>query len=102
MYSFKAKFPEFAHSSVNQGWLTSVLQLGGWTGSLSAGVFAEVFSRKHTMFVASLWVILGSYLAAGAQTAAYLYAGRFFTGLGVGALSAIGYDWKSHQHRELM
>jgi predicted MFS family arabinose efflux permease len=49
-----------------------------------------VFSRKHTMFAGSLWVVLGSFLAAGAQSTSYLYAGRLFTGLGVGTLSAIG------------
>jgi MFS family permease len=57
---------------------------------LSSGVFAEVFSRKQTMFGGALWVVLGSFLAAGAQAPAYLFAGRLFTGLGVGTLSAIG------------
>ena len=38
-------------------------------------------------------MILGSYLATGAVIGqpAYLFAGRFFTGIGVGTLSAIGY-----------
>jgi len=43
------------------------------------------------MFAGSLWVVLGSFLAAGAQSTSYLYAGRLFTGLGVGTLSAIGW-----------
>jgi MFS family permease len=47
------------------------------------------------MFAASMWVVLGSFLAAGAQSTAYLYSGRFFTGLGVGSLSAIGYAFRS-------
>ena len=91
MNSFQRDFPEVRHSASKLGWLTSVLQLGGWVGSLSAGVFGEVFSRKHTMFAGALWVVLGSFLAAGAQSTAYLYAGRLFTGLGVGTLSAIGF-----------
>ena len=90
MHSFIQKFPEITNNATKLGWLTSVLQLGGWTGSLSAGVFGEVFSRKQTMFAAALWVVLGSFLAAGAQSTAYLYAGRLFTGLGVGSLSALG------------
>ncbi|KAK7712152.1 hypothetical protein SLS57_007828 [Botryosphaeria dothidea] len=90
MHSFKQTFPEATENSAKLGWLTSVLQLGGWVGSLSSGVFAQVFSRKHTMFAGSLWVVLGSFLAAGAQSIAYLYAGRLFTGLGVGTLSATG------------
>ncbi|KAE9363807.1 general substrate transporter [Stipitochalara longipes BDJ] len=90
MHSFQRDFPEIRQSASKLGWLTSVLQLGGWVGSLSAGIFGEVFSRKHTMFAGSLWVVLGSFLAAGAQSTSYLYAGRLFTGLGVGTLSAIG------------
>jgi len=42
------------------------------------------------MFAGSLWVVLGSFLSAGAQNTSYLYAGRLCTGLGVGTLSAIG------------
>ncbi|CZR67016.1 related to quinate transport protein [Phialocephala subalpina] len=90
MNSFIRDFPEVHKSASKLGWLTSVLQLGGWVGSLSAGVFGEVFSRKHTMFAGALWVVLGSFLSAGAQSTSYLYAGRLFTGLGVGTLSAIG------------
>ncbi|KAH6680807.1 quinate permease [Halenospora varia] len=90
MYAFQRDFPKIHDSAAALGWLTSVLQLGGWVGSLSAGIFGEVFSRKHTMFAGSLWVVLGSFLAAGAHSTAYLYAGRLFTGLGVGTLSAIG------------
>lgn len=91
MSSFQRDFPDVRNNASKLGWLTSILQLGGWIGSLSSGVFGEVFSRKHTMFAGSLWVVLGSFLAAGAQSTAYLFAGRFFTGLGVGTLSAIGY-----------
>ncbi|KAJ5096207.1 quinate permease [Penicillium alfredii] len=90
MARFKSDFPSIIGSSGATGWLTSILQLGGWVGALSAGVFAEVFTRRHTIFGGSLWIILGSFLAAGAHNGAYLYAGRFFTGLGVGTLSAVG------------
>jgi MFS family permease len=90
MYAFNRDFPDVASNAGRKGWLTSVLQLGGWVGALSSGVFAEVFSRKQTMFGGALWVVLGSFLAAGAQAPAYLFAGRLFTGLGVGTLSAIG------------
>lgn len=53
MYAFKRKFPNVTNDASALGWLTSILQLGGWIGSLSSGVFAEVFSRKYTMFAAS-------------------------------------------------
>ena len=90
MDSFIKKFPSIHNSSSATGWLTSILQLGGWAGALSSGILSEVFSRKHTIFVGALWAILGSFLCAGAESASYLFAGRFFTGLGVGTLSAVG------------
>jgi sugar porter (SP) family MFS transporter len=92
MTRFKDNFPSVVESSTATGWLTSILQLGGILGSLSAGVFGEVFSRKYTMFSACCWVVLGSYLYIGASyhNPAMLYAGRFFTGLGVGTFSGVG------------
>lgn len=92
MTRFVDTFPNVVSSSSATGWLTSVLQLGGIVGSLTAGVFGEIFSRKYTMFSACLWVILGSYLYCGASyhNSSLLYAGRFFTGLGVGTYSAVG------------
>lgn len=91
MSSFKQDFPDIVRSSGATGWLTSILQLGGWIGALSAGVFAEVFNRKHTILSGALWVIFGSFLSAGARDSSYLFAGRFFTGIGVGTLSTVGY-----------
>ncbi|KAF9893526.1 hypothetical protein FE257_010838 [Aspergillus nanangensis] len=92
MYRFKDNFPSVVASSSASGWLTSVLQLGGIVGSLSAGVLGEIFSRKYTMFSACCWVVLGSYLYCGASyhNPSLLYAGRFFTGLGVGTFSGVG------------
>lgn len=92
MPAFQTQFPSIHSSASATGWLTSILQLGGWAGALTSGVLCEVFSRKYTIFCGSLWMILGSYLAAGAPAGAviYLFLGRFFTGIGVGILSAIG------------
>jgi len=92
MTRFVDNFPSVVNSSSATGWLTSVLQLGGILGSLSAGVLGEIFSRKYTMFSACCWVILGSYLYCGASyhKTGMLYAGRFFTGLGVGTFSGVG------------
>ena len=92
MTRFTHSFPSVIQSSSATGWLTSVLQLGGILGSLSAGILGEIFSRKYTMFFACCWVILGSYLYIGAQAGnpSLLYAGRFFTGVGVGLFSGVG------------
>lgn len=83
-------FPNIANDAGAKGWLTSILQLGGWIGALTCGILCEIYGRKRTLFFGALWVILGSFLCAGAQSSAYLYAGRFFTGIGVGGLSATG------------
>ncbi|KAJ5209991.1 Major facilitator superfamily domain general substrate transporter [Penicillium cf. griseofulvum] len=92
MTRFTENFPTVVASSTATGWLTSILQLGGIFGSLAAGILGEVYSRKYTMFFACCWVILGSYLYIGATAGnpAMLYAGRFFTGLGVGLFSGVG------------
>lgn len=92
MTRFMDNFPGIVESSSSKGWLTSILQLGGILGSLTAGVFGEVFSRKYTMFSACCWVVLGSYLYCGAtyHKPELLYAGRFFTGIGVGTFSGVG------------
>lgn len=98
MHSFKENFPSVVDSAAATGWLTSILQLGGILGSLSAGILGEVFSRKYTMFSACCWVTLGSYLYCGGShhNPALLYAGRFFTGLGVGTFSGVGYVMRIH------
>ncbi|KAJ5622502.1 hypothetical protein N7528_005734 [Penicillium herquei] len=92
MTRFTENFPTVVASSTATGWLTSILQLGGIVGSLTAGILGEIFSRKYTMFFACCWVILGSYLYIGATAGnpSLLYAGRFFTGLGVGLFSGVG------------
>ncbi|PSR82790.1 quinate permease [Coniella lustricola] len=89
---FTENFPSVVQSSASEGWLTSVLQLGGIVGSLSAGLLGEIFSRKYTMLSACCWTILGSYLYVGAHNGhpQLLYAGRFFTGIGVGIYSGVG------------
>ncbi|CCT72661.1 related to quinate transport protein [Fusarium fujikuroi] len=92
MTRFTQNFPSVVESSSATGWLTSILQLGGILGSLSAGVSSELISRKYTMFIACLWVVLGSYLYVGATAGnpQLLYAGRFLTGVGVGLFSGVG------------
>lgn len=92
MSRFVHNFPTVVESSSATGWLTSILQLGGILGSLSAGVASELLSRKYTMFIACCWVVAGSYLYVGATEGkpSLLYAGRFLTGVGVGLFSGVG------------
>ncbi|RSM03460.1 hypothetical protein CEP52_007410 [Fusarium oligoseptatum] len=78
MTRFKDNFPSVVESSSATGWLTSILQLGGILGSLSAGVLGEVISRNYL------------YVGATYHNPSMLYAGRFFTGIGVGTFSGVG------------
>ncbi|RXW15540.1 hypothetical protein EST38_g10316 [Candolleomyces aberdarensis] len=62
--------------------------LGGFLyGSMQNGWASEKFGRRRSITFACLFLALGTALQTGAQNAAFLFVGRFFTGFGVGALS---------------
>jgi MFS family permease len=64
-----------------KGWLTSILELGAWVGTLLSGFLAEAISRKYGILVACSVFILGVIIQATAITAGYqaILAGRFIT-----------------------
>ncbi|KAB5578144.1 putative hexose transport-related protein [Coniochaeta sp. 2T2.1] len=74
-----------------KGWLTSILELGAWIGTLLSGFLAEAISRKYGILVACAVFVLGVVIQATAITAGYqaILAGRFITGMGVGSLAMI-------------
>ncbi|TGJ87574.1 hypothetical protein E0Z10_g1227 [Xylaria hypoxylon] len=74
-----------------KGWLTAILELGAWIGTLMSGFIAETLSRKYGVLVAVSVFVLGVIVQATAQTTGHngILAGRFVTGMGVGALAAI-------------
>ncbi|KAG6906191.1 hypothetical protein DXG01_015326 [Tephrocybe rancida] len=53
--SFQEKFPRTTEATV-QSLLTAILQIGGYVGSLTAGLFGEVYSRKHTILSGALFL----------------------------------------------
>ena len=64
-----------------KGWLTSILELGAWVGTLLSGFMAETISRKYSILVACCVFIIGvivqaSAVHAGAQA---ILGGRFIT-----------------------
>jgi MFS family permease len=64
-----------------KGWLTSILELGAWLGTLLSGFMAEAISRKYGIIVACSVFILGviiqiTSIAGGYQS---ILAGRFIT-----------------------
>jgi sugar porter (SP) family MFS transporter len=74
-----------------KGWLTAILELGAWIGTLLSGFLAESISRKYGVLVATTVFMLGVVIQATAQSggANVILAGRFVTGMGVGSLAMI-------------
>jgi MFS family permease len=90
-----------------KGWLTSILELGAWFGTLLSGFLAETASRKYGILIATSVFILGVVIQTTAISAGHnsILGGRFITlvlfsshlnfgltiasGMGVGSLSMI-------------
>lgn len=83
---------EWVGDSSKMGWLTSILELGAWVGTLYSGFLAEILSRKYAILINVSVFIIGVVIqctaAAGGGHSAIL-GGRFITGMGVGSLSMI-------------
>lgn len=64
-----------------KGWLTSILELGAWVGTLLSGFLAESISRKYGILVACAVFMVGVVIQATAIQAGYqvILAGRFIT-----------------------
>ncbi|KAL1621912.1 hypothetical protein SLS56_008990 [Neofusicoccum ribis] len=94
MNSFQRTMPDWTgdDNSSRMGWLTSILELGAWIGTLYSGFLAEILSRKYAILinvaVFIVGVIIQTTAAAGGGHHSIL-GGRFITGMGVGSLSMI-------------
>jgi MFS family permease len=64
-----------------KGWLTSILELGAWFGTLLSGFLAETASRKYGILIASGVFILGVVIQTTAVSAGHnsILGGRFIT-----------------------
>ncbi|KAI2604083.1 general substrate transporter [Hypoxylon fragiforme] len=96
MPAFKAHMGEYdpfddAADQTKKGWLTAILELGAWVGTLLSGFIAEAISRKYAVLVSVTVFIIGVVIQATAQTGGHdvILGGRFVTGMGVGALATI-------------
>lgn len=78
-------------SQTKKGWLTSILELGAWLGTLLSSFLAEALSRKYGILVAVSVFCLGVIIQATAIQAGHnaILAGRFITGMGVGSMAMI-------------
>lgn len=70
------------------GLVVSIYNLSCAAGALSAGWCADALGRERTLSLASGLTALGALAQAASSTVAHMTAGRFVTGLGVGAFAA--------------
>ncbi|KAK4464314.1 putative hexose transport-related protein [Cladorrhinum samala] len=91
MPSFQHHMGEYTTNQTKKGWLTAILELGAWLGTLLSGFLAEVLSRKYGVLVATAVFVIGVVIQATAVTVGHnaILAGRFITGMGVGSLAMI-------------
>lgn len=68
-------------NQTKKGWLTSILELGAWFGTLVSGFIAETCSRKYGILIATSVFILGVIIQAVSISAgpSSILAGRFIT-----------------------
>ncbi|KAK6392781.1 hypothetical protein LTR95_019616, partial [Oleoguttula sp. CCFEE 5521] len=92
MNSFVHHMGDAATNPTRVGFLTSILELGAWFGTLYSGFLAEIYSRKYAILFSTATFILGVVIQTTSVTSAAsnsILAGRFITGMGVGSLSMI-------------
>jgi MFS family permease len=90
MTAFGKHMGEYTTNSTKKGWLTSILELGAWFGTLYSGFLAETLSRKYAILINTVVFIVGVIIQCTGMTSAganSILAGRFITGMGVGSLS---------------
>jgi MFS family permease len=76
-------------TGTTRGLLTAVLELGAWVGTLVNGILADSLGRRWTVVVACVVFTVGVIVQALLKNYAYIIAGRFVTGIGVGAFSML-------------
>ncbi|KAL1759909.1 general substrate transporter [Schizophyllum commune] len=86
MRDFVQQFPV---TPLQKGILTAVLELGALIGALGAGVLADRYSRRHSIFIACLIFLIGSLFQCLAHSLFDLFVGRAVGGVAVGALSML-------------
>lgn len=72
-----------------QALLTAILELGAWLGALINGYLADAVGRRITVVIACVIFSVGVIVQACTLNKDYVLAGRFVTGIGVGAFSML-------------
>lgn len=88
MDEFHQVFPA-AESSFGKGFMTGMLLLGAFIGSLFMPYIADRISRKFALTVAVVIFDIGAIMQTAAESYEVLVAGRTIGGIGVGALAMV-------------
>lgn len=89
MSNFRRTLPLFENPT-QRGLVSAILNLGAWFGTMQHGWAAERLGRRKSITLACFSLLLGSALQTGATSPAFFFVGRFFTGVGSGAMSVGG------------
>lgn len=76
-------------TGTRQALLTAILELGAWIGALVNGYLADAVGRRITVVIACAIFTVGVIIQACTLNKDYVLAGRFVTGIGVGAFSML-------------
>jgi len=81
MTSFGDHMGDYVSNQTKKGWLTSILELGAWLGTLLSGFMAETASRKYGILIATGVFILGVLIQVSALSGGHnsILGGRFIT-----------------------
>ncbi|OBT56148.1 hypothetical protein VE04_03885 [Pseudogymnoascus sp. 24MN13] len=79
----------FKPTDAQTGAVVSLFTAGAFFGAMFAAPSADYVGRRWTIVIGSVVFILGGILQTAAQNLSFLWAGRFFAGVGVGFLTMI-------------
>lgn len=83
MTAFGNHMGDYTKDPSKMGWLTSILELGAWLGTVYSGFLAEIISRKYAILVNVGIFCIGVVIQATAITGSghnSILGGRFVTG----------------------
>lgn len=84
MHAFGVHMGDYTSDPSKMGWLTSILELGAWLGTIYSSFLAEIISRKYAILVNVGVFMLGVVVQATAISAggghSSILGGRFITG----------------------
>ncbi|OAL23855.1 hypothetical protein AYO20_10875 [Fonsecaea nubica] len=78
--------PGYGRTTEYIGAFNGVNSAGSAIGAAACAYFADKYSRKHTIQVAAIILVIGAAICAGSVNNAMFMVGRVINGLGIGAL----------------